>query len=188
MSRAFIVRASIYLLALATLLLPAGLPAIRRALGLFFDGQAATCLPWRMFISRPLDEAERTRGLRGLHRGELVTFHTDAMAAVDPRGEILKLKMLAALPGDRVAVKKGDLTINGHYWGRFPLEPWIKERGIKPLPASAPWWRDGKAVDGEWVVPDGMVMLLGTEPLSFDSRYWGWQSAQIISGRAWPIF
>lgn len=190
MSRRSILRAFVYLLTAAVFLFSMAGPAIKRSLGLFFDGQATTCLPWRLFVVRPLADGDELTPRRAppVRRGDLVTFDTDAMRAIDPNSSVLKLKMLAATAGDRVSVKGRAFWINGRYWGQFALEPWVKERGIRPDPVAAPWWGSDGPKEGEWEVPPGKVLLLGTEPLSFDARYWGWQDEKIISGRALPIF
>jgi conjugal transfer pilin signal peptidase TrbI len=72
--------------------------------------------------------------------------------------------------GQAVLVHDNAIWIDGQYWGRFWIAPWIMQ---KHIPVDAPWFQGGHAVDGTWVIPSGEVLLLGTEPYSFDGRYWG---------------
>ncbi len=127
------------------------------------DNQVQGCLPWSVYWNTQARPAQ-------WRDGDLVVFDTPKMRAIDPQDRARKLKMVAALPGQTVSVRQGRLWVNGQYWGKFWLSPWVAR---KAPDTKAPWFQYGQAVDGTWTIPAGKVLLLGTEPLSFDGRYWG---------------
>jgi conjugal transfer pilin signal peptidase TrbI len=113
--------------------------------------------------------------------GDLVVFDSPKLQAIDPLDRQRKLKMIAALPGDVVSVKDSALWINGRYWGRFWIAKWARTASPD---TAAPWFVRSAPVDGAWTVPPGQALLLGTEPLSFDGRYWGFIDLKTIASRA----
>lgn len=161
-SRARILRIAAVLTALS-IFLGSSVPPIlgKRVL---LDSQAQGCLPWPMYWAIP------TQRGAAIKPGDLVVFDTPKMLAIDPNNAYGKLKMVGAVAGQSVTVKNDALWIDGQYWGKFWIAPWIASRKID---VSAPWFHDGHPVDGTWVIPPGEVLLLGTEPYSFDGRYWG---------------
>jgi len=79
-----------------------------------------------------------------------------------PGGVEPLLKRVAALPGDRVAVARDGLHVNGT---RLPASAPL-ERDLNDLPLPlAPF--------GEHAVEPGTVWVIGEHPRSFDSRYFG---------------
>jgi conjugal transfer pilin signal peptidase TrbI len=111
--------------------------------------------------------------------GDIVVFHTANLRSIDPDGRLAAAKVVAALPGQTVEVRHDELWVDGHYWGRLWLTPWITSMH---LPVQVPW------VNGRpFVIPPGQILTLGTEPLSYDSRYWGLIPIISLGGRAWPI-
>jgi conjugal transfer pilin signal peptidase TrbI len=139
------------------------------------DTQPQGCLPWHVYWGQQRPSSEP------LVPGDLVVFDTPKMRAIDPKDAYSKLKMVAAVAGQTVSVKEGAIWIDGRYWGRFWIAPWIDSRHID---VSAPWFQNGKAVNGSWTVPVGDVLLLGTEPYSFDARYWGFLRADALGAKA----
>lgn len=127
------------------------------------DNQAQGCLPWAVYWNTQAVPAR-------WHDGDLVVFDTPKMRAIDPQDLAQKLKMVAALPGQTVSIRDGRLWVNGQYWGKFWLSQWVAHKSPS---TQAPWFQHGQPVDGAWTIPAGKVLLLGTEPLSFDGRYWG---------------
>lgn len=102
-------------------------------------------------------------------RGALVVFEDEAL-------DTLLLKRLVGLPGDRVAIRDGVLSVNGHE----VTEPYV----------------DLATVDGVYYgpvrVPDGHVLVLGdNREASEDSRRFGPVPADRLEGRAvavvWPL-
>ena len=172
MSRRGILATGLWLAVSAFALAGLAVPACGKRL--LLDSQPQGCLPWHVYW----------RGGRSNDvppAGSLVVFDTPKMRAIDPRDAYSKLKMVAAVPGQTVSVHDDALWIDGRYWGRFWIAPWIVQRHIA---VSAPWFSDGHAVSGTWIVPPGEVLLLGTEPYSFDGRYWGFLRASQIGVRA----
>ncbi|WP_420213511.1 signal peptidase I (plasmid) [Burkholderia aenigmatica] len=69
-------------------------------------------------------------------------------------------KIAAGLPGDHITIRRDRLYINDRYWGSVA-------RGLFYYKKPAGYF------DRDFVVPPGELFVLGTEPRSFDSRYWG---------------
>ena len=97
-------------------------------------------------------------------RGDVVVLH-------NPNGEGLLIKRVVGLPGEEIAVQKGQVIINGR-----PLEePWSVQVGGADFPPT--------------LVPAGCVFVLGdNRPHSNDSRAFGPVPIDEIVGRAWLIY
>jgi signal peptidase I len=99
-------------------------------------------------------------------RGDIVVF----VFPVDPQEDLIK--RVIGLPGERVSVHNGVVTIND-----VPLnEPYI---------AAAPLY------DGDWVVPDDQLFVLGdNRNASKDSHQWLYLPLENVVGKAvliyWP--
>jgi signal peptidase I len=99
-------------------------------------------------------------------RGDIIVF----IFPVNPEEDLIK--RVIGLPGETVAVHNGVVTVNG-----VPLtEPYI---------ASPP------AYDGDWVVPDGQLFVLGDNRNdSRDSHQWRFLPLENVIGKAvliyWP--
>jgi signal peptidase I len=99
-------------------------------------------------------------------RGDIVVF----IFPVNPQEDLIK--RVIGLPGETVSVHNGVVSING-----VPLkEPYI---------ASPP------AYDGDWIVPEGQLFVLGDNRNdSRDSHQWGLLPVENVIGRAvliyWP--
>lgn len=101
------------------------------------------------------------------HRGDIVIFHYPR----DPHEDYIKRIM--GLPGDVVSVSQGEVKVNGLALD----EPYI----------SAP-----PTYNGEWVVPEGQIFVLGdNRNQSSDSHSWGFVPDANVVGRAlvvyWPL-
>lgn len=101
----------------------------------------------------------------GFQRGDVVVFHYNQQEDY--------IKRIIGIPGDRVEVADGVVRVNG-----VPLE--------EPYIAAPPMYT------GSWVVPDGMVFVLGdNRNQSSDSHKWGFVAQDSIVGKAlvvyWPL-
>lgn len=130
---------------------------------------------------------------RDVRRGDIVVFHHP-----DPP---LLVKRVVGLPGDRIRMENGRVTVNGvplaepyaafepaaanPFRDNFPV-PVYTDPNIKPE-----WWRQmqGLTRDGELVVPQGMYFMLGdNRNHSNDSRFWGLVPRQAIVARPLVIY
>jgi len=100
-------------------------------------------------------------------RGDIVAFRHDRT------GPRIYLKRVIGIPGDRIAIARGTVSVNG-----APLvEPYVR-------------FGDGRSF-GDVTVPAGAYYVLGdNRPRSDDSRAWGFVPQREVIGRAmlgiWP--
>jgi conjugal transfer pilin signal peptidase TrbI len=120
------------------------------------------CLPFEVFL---VD----TRPTRPLMRGDLAQFMPPA-AATEFTTRVEVVKIVAAVAGDRWQVQGDELFVNGRLWGRLHL---LARLSLKP-----------GALDGAGTVPRDHVLVLGTTPSSYDSRYWGPLPVSLVKGIA----
>lgn len=132
------------------------------------DLQQRQCLPWKWYFITVGRPARFQRG--------------DILVAVMKYGRMghgfdgLKItKMVFALPGDIFEVKNDLAYVNGLQVGR--KMDLIEKLGKQP-----------GSFDRKEVVPAGHVLLLGTEPRSFDGRYWGFVPESEIVAKAIPLW
>jgi conjugal transfer pilin signal peptidase TrbI len=142
------------------------------ALGSFYrigvDLQQRQCLPWKWYfitVGRPPE----------IHRGDiLVAIMKYGRMGHGFDGQKIT-KMVFALPGDAFEVKNDLAYINGKPVGR--KMDLIDKLGKQP-----------GSFDRKEIVPAGHVLLLGTEPRSFDGRYWGFVPENEIVAKATPLW
>lgn len=107
--------------------------------------------------------------LHAEHRGDIIAFHHDA-----PAPEIF-IKRVIGLPGDRVAVDRGRVFVNGVAL----REPYVR-------------FADDRSF-GAVTVPPGSLYVLGDNRAnSDDSRFWGFVPQSAVLGHAllgiWPVW
>lgn len=125
------------------------------------------CLPWYVYLV----ELGRPASLK---RGDYVAFVArDGVMGDRFEGKLIG-KMVAGLPGDTVIVKNDFATVNDTPVGALTLLPRLGKQS-----------RD---LDRTAVVPEGMVFVVGTEPRSYDGRYWGFLDQSYLIGRVKPVF
>lgn len=129
------------------------------------DGQKARCLPWSVFIVKKSVPVE-------VRQGDLLQFRVDGIG--HGFDGLLFVKMVGAIPGDRVEIRGDELFVNGSSRGKLWLIKTLKKR-----PGD---------FDRVFVVPPDEYLMLGTTPESFDGRYWGTVKKEQILGSAYPIF
>ena len=131
------------------------------------DMQEVRCLPWRVYLLKLGRPTEFTRG---------------AYVAFKPRNGLmgpkfegrLVGKMIAGLPGDELVVSHDEAAVNGRPVGRLVLLPKLAAK-----PGS---------YDRRVTVPEGKILVLGTDPRSYDGRYWGFLDQNDVIGSVRPLF
>lgn len=127
----------------------------------------SNCLPWAVYL---IDTWHSD-----VSRGGLIAFRSRRMEPFYPDGTLV-VKVAAGLPGDQVEVANGTLRVRDQIWGSLVhAMPGgrLAERGA----TLAQYARRDR-------VPDGHILVLGTHPRSYDSRYWGEISNDEVTGRA----
>lgn len=100
------------------------------------------------------------------HRGDIIVF----IFPVNPQEDLIK--RVIGLPGETVSVHNGIVSING-------------------APLSEAYIASPPAYDGDWVVPDGQLFVLGDNRNdSRDSHQWNFLPIENVIGKAvliyWP--
>lgn len=125
------------------------------------------CLPFDWYIVTPKNDGEQ------YIRGQLVQFKApSSVTRLTEQFEVIKI--VAAIAGDRWRITNDQLFINDELWGDLHL---MTSLGI-----------ENGALDGRGIVPNGHVYVLGTNPSSYDSRYWGPLPQEQITGNANVVF
>ncbi|WP_258570043.1 signal peptidase I [Burkholderia sp. MBR-1] len=119
---------------------------------LYFEAQDVACLPWDVYV--PASGPGTV-----IHHGDIVRFRARGLAPLFKDGTPMA-KMAVGLPGDRISVHEDRVYVNGKYWGSLAI-------GLRRLQKPPGYW------DRDLTVGKGEIFVLGTEPRSFDSRYWG---------------
>jgi conjugal transfer pilin signal peptidase TrbI len=160
----FILRAG---LALSVVLATGAYLATRFRVG--YDDQARQCLPpHRWFL---IDRHDRI-----VRRGSLIAFAAlgSQMGPWFRDGQVI-VKRAAGVPGDRVAVGRDSVRVNGVEVGKG-----LALAGTLKHPAAAFVRSDD--------VPVGHLWVMGATADSFDSRYWGFLPAARVIGRAYVLW
>jgi signal peptidase I len=84
------------------------------------------------------------------------------------------IKRFVGCPGDVLEVKGLEFYVNGHHIGT------ARTTDSKGIHVSHFEW-NGK-------IPEGSYFVMGDDPRSYDSRYWGFVRKQWVIGRALPLF
>ncbi|MBN6739627.1 signal peptidase I [Acidithiobacillus sp. MC6.1] len=145
-------------------LIDSGAAAVRRDFGVAYSPQAVSCLPWTWYL-------ERISPPRRLREGDIVMAKTHKAFGDVPIG-----KLVIGLPGDHVVETRRGIWVNGHFWGRMWLLHWLEmtHKRAPDLPK-------------QYVIPQGHVLLLGTDSQSLDGRYWGMVRDRNITGSMLPL-
>ena len=133
--------------------------------------KGANCLPYSVFL---VDLHERATD-----RGEYIAFVSRQMEPFYANGTVA-VKLIAGVAGDRVKVGAEGVSINGRLWG-----------ALLHLKDGEKLWRLGRRVsdvERNEVIPQGHLWMMGTNPRSYDSRYWGYIDNEQIIGRAIPLW
>lgn len=157
---------SIFLTSVSWAIAATAVGAFRSDHRIGLDLNDVRCLPWRVYYI--------TLGRRPVVRGDYVAF-VASHGLMGPRfdGKLIG-KQVAAIEGDHVVVKDDVLYING--------------KKIAPLYLLSRLHAAPGTFDRDQIVPAGMILALGTEPRSYDGRYWGWLATKDIIGTVNPLF
>jgi type IV secretory pathway protease TraF len=124
------------------------------------------CLPYTLYLV----DHEVTRPPA---TGDLVRFVPPPNAS-RLAGPFEVVKIVAATAGTRWRIARDELYVDERPWGRLHL---LRSLGLH-----------AGALDGDYVVPAGHVLVLGTAPASYDSRYWGPLPVDRVRGYAHVVF
>lgn len=152
-------------------------PILRERFQLGLDLQDYKCLPHTLYlftsgrVDSPVEDIPNIK----LERGQMVAFtsHDNIMLRRDLDGKRI-VKLVAALPGDRVDVEKDQVYVNGEKWGDLTLMGTLQKS-----PGS---------LDRSAVVPEGKVLLMGTTQYSYDGRYYGFIDQKEINATVMALF
>lgn len=101
-------------------------------------------------------------------RGDLVAFKP--AGALSYVKNDLVIKIVAGLPGDHLVVKKESIFIN-------------EKLVASGLPLSQEYYHKApREFERDEYIPNGRYFLMGTHPESDDSRYWGYEPAELLAG------
>ncbi|MGD0800784.1 MAG: signal peptidase I [Terracidiphilus sp.] len=130
---------------------------------------------------------------RAVARGDIIVFH-------HPQPSLL-VKRVVGLPGDRLRIKDGRVTVNGIAQDEpyAAFEPAAFNAFSNDFPArdntdpevDPAWWKQMQNLvrDGDLVVPPGEYFVLGdNRNHSKDSRYWGFVQREQIVARPLVIY
>lgn len=130
--------------------------------------QEIKCLPQSYFLVRQSAPDQ-------IERGKIYTYRSKGLAPLLP-DNVNMGKVAAGVPGDVVRTAADGIYINGVKWG--DLNPIVLEKaGIK-----------AESLYGEYTIPGGKYLMLGTLPRSYDGRYWGLVERSQFIGRAYPLW
>lgn len=124
------------------------------------------CLPWTVFW------VEKSPSEWKPARGDLVQYEARRMGHGFDQMRVVKL--IVGVEGDRIDVRSGRVFVNGTYMGGLNLLRELKK-------SMADYERTT-------IVPPGRYFVMGSQPFSYDSRYWGLITNEEILGRASPLF
>lgn len=124
-------------------------------------------------------------------RGDIVVFK------YPENPDVYYIKRLIGLPGDRLEIKSGRITLNGEPLPLQALQPAKPEAGFEYFtessgPVSYPvrfMFAEDSGDTEVTVVPEGHYFFMGdNRDQSSDSRVWGGVKADYLVGEAWVIW
>ena len=158
--------------------------------GLAMSGSYLGGLRCNVTTSMPIG-VWRVQAQRGpVEHGDVVTLCAGPQAAALGRdrgylaggecpGDVeLLIKTVVAIPGDEVDVSRSGIAVNGSLIpGSIPLP--YDDRGREMQPIDQGFYRVG---------PTEVWVIGGSDPRSYDSRYFGPVPIANLRGHAWPLF
>ena len=139
----------------------------KKFVGFAFNPNDASCLPElhlaMMLYSRPAT-IERGMYLFWKPRGAL-SYVTQTYI----------LKKVAAIPGDHLLIKAGQIFVNGQ----------LVASGLEDAPI---YKKSEESFYRSEIVPPNSLFMIGTAKYSNDSRYWGYLSYDEVVGRGFRVY
>ena len=121
-------------------------------LGFYWDTQAEPCLPYKLYLRYPAGKIEK---------GDGVVFTAQGNVFLGRNPGITAGKIVSGVPGDLIEISNGTLSINHHN------ELALNDHVLEVI---------GKTKEDfnlKYTLLDDEYFVTGTNPRSFDSRYWG---------------
>lgn len=138
---------------------------LREHYGLAWDAHGQRCLPLSLawLVKNPQTN---------LKRGDLVYFAP--FGALSRVREPVIIKQVAGMPGDQLEIRGDAVLINGRQVARgFPF--------LRAFHTTL------SAVQRREIIPAGRLFVIGTQPGSMDSRYWGYLPQSRVKGKAYAL-
>jgi conjugal transfer pilin signal peptidase TrbI len=109
------------------------------------------------------------------HDGDMLFFDKPQGILEYVREEYV-MKVVAGVPGDRISISKDEVKING-------------KTVVTGFPLAVPYYHHpAQFYEKDEVIPKGKLFMIGTNPLSDDSRYWGYLDMSYVRGTGYRIF
>lgn len=139
---------------------------VRIPVALAIDEHEQRCLPMRAALLWKVKPAT-------VYRGDYLIWKPYGTLA-QVKDEFI-LKRVAGVPGDHLTIANNKIIINGQLVATGLL--------LHPLYNMQPsqFYKDE-------IIPSHEYFMLGTNPFSNDSRYWGYLDASHIDGKAYRLF
>lgn len=132
------------------------------------DSQEYKCLPFTLVI---VDKHQRD-----IKRGQYFAYVAKGMQPAVEDG-LVAFKQAVAVPGDQVSVGVEETTVNGSPQPNGLLRHADYVEGVS-----------AEDLTRTLTIGADQLFAMGTEPASFDSRYWGPVEATQVIGRVYPIY
>jgi len=123
-------------------------------------------LPWAVWITDTHN--------KDVTYGDYLAFETDDRMLPYFTPGTGFVKEVVGLPGDHVVIKAGKVSINGQPVGTINLAETLH--------------RPVASFDRDTVIAEDHYWVMGTSPISFDSRYWGTVSQEQVIGESWHLW
>lgn len=134
-----------------------------------YDPQVERCLP-DVRLSLLVHQAPSD-----IHDGDMLVF-SKSKDILNYLTTDYAMKIVAGVPGDHLAIRNSKVFVNGkEVASGFPL-------------AETFYHHSSSFYDKEETIPVGKLFMIGTHPLSDDSRYWGYLDRSDVRGIGYKIF
>ena len=117
-------------------------------------------------------------------RGDLVVFTTKGISLVpqsEGQPDVIFIKRVVGLPGDRLAIIEGRVWVNGEAMTFGDRAHPVEDRNMGK-------WLSSEGTKTYVVPPLSYFMLGDNSAQSYDSRYWGPVSRSSILGRVTKVY